>query len=126
MKHILVVDDAEAIAYLFQKYFRAHRYRVTVAYDGKKALEASKIDPIDGVVTDFRMPGMNGEALVKCLRERQPDLPAIIVTAFPDVAPEQNKNTKVFGKPIDPMILVNQMTDLLVDLDTLRGMKDQK
>ncbi|WP_151637427.1 response regulator [Noviherbaspirillum aerium] len=123
MKHILVVDDAEAIAYLFSKYFQRHRFRVSIAADGQAALRISETDPIDGVVTDFRMAGMDGRELVQRLRSRQPDLPAIIVSAFASDAPDEDHRTKIFSKPVDPMILVHRMSDMLVDVETVRSMR---
>jgi CheY-like chemotaxis protein len=123
MKHILVVDDAEAIAYLFSKYFQRHRFRVSVAGDGHAAVRISETDRIDGIVTDFRMAGMDGRELVERLRQHQPDLPAIIVSAFASDVPDENRNTKIFNKPVDPMILVNRMSDMLIDVETARNMK---
>lgn len=123
MKHILVVDDAEAIAYLFSKYFQRHRFRVSVAADGQAAVRISESDQIDGIVTDFRMAGMDGRELVERLRQRQPDLPAIIVSAFASDVPVGNRNTKIFNKPVDPMILVHRMSDMLIDVETARSMK---
>ncbi|MEC4720053.1 response regulator [Noviherbaspirillum sp. CPCC 100848] len=123
MKHILVVDDAEAIAYLFSKYFQRHKFRVSVAADGHAALRISEADPIDGVVTDFRMAGIDGRELVKRLRQRQPDLPAIIVSAFATDVPDEDSSTKIFNKPVDPMLLVHRMSDMLIDVETTRSMR---
>lgn len=123
MKHILVVDDAEAIAYLFSKYFQRHRFRVSIAADGQSAVRISETDQIDGIVTDFRMAGMDGCELVDRLRRQQPDLPAIIVSAFASDVPAENRNTKIFNKPVDPMILVHRMSDMLIDVETARNMK---
>lgn len=123
-KHILIVDDSEAIAYLFRRYFERYGFRVTVAHDGKSALAASKSDPIDGVVTDFRMPEMNGQDLLNCLRQDNVDLPAILVSAFtPDIS-VMDEITKVLSKPVEAMHLVYQMAELLVDRDNARRMKE--
>ncbi|WP_194727110.1 response regulator [Noviherbaspirillum malthae] len=120
MRHILIVDDAEEIVYLFRRSFEAQRFRVTAAHSGEGALQAIGDDPIDGIVTDFRMLGMNGDELITRIRERQPDVPAIIVTAYSTDLPPQIGNTHVFSKPVSPLMLVYRMTDLLIDVESAR------
>jgi len=100
MFHILVVDDHEDVAYLFERILKMHGYRVTVANDAPTALVMAAVDWPDGVVTDYQMPGMNGAELLEKLRERQADLPAVIVSAYTsDIGPAKG-NTKLLSKPV--------------------------
>lgn len=123
MHHILIVDDAEPIAYLFRRYFERNGTRVSVATKGKTAMQIARDDPIDGLVTDFKMPDMNGEELVDQLRAITPLLPVIFVSAFtPDIGPEDNK-TKVFSKPMEPEQVVHQMLNMIADAQTIRLMQ---
>jgi CheY-like chemotaxis protein len=80
MKHILIVGDSDAAAYLFRRYFERNGFRVTVAFNGKSALKANQADPIDEVITDFRVLGMDGKELVNQLKKDRMDLPAIFVS----------------------------------------------
>ncbi|WP_192805311.1 hypothetical protein [Noviherbaspirillum aerium] len=48
MRHILIVDDAKEIVYLFRKSFEARRFRVTAAHSGEAALQAIGDDPSMG------------------------------------------------------------------------------
>ncbi|MGZ5969530.1 MAG: sigma-54-dependent transcriptional regulator, partial [Polyangiales bacterium] len=57
-----------------------------VAPGGAEALEIAADHPVDVVVTDLKMPGMDGVELMKRLHEAHPDLPSIVVTAFGDVS----------------------------------------
>lgn len=100
MHHILVVDDHEDVAYLFERILKMNGYRVTVAYDAQTALDMATADWPDGVVTDYQMPGMNGIELLGKLRERQADLPAVIVSAYTSEIGAVNGNTRLLSKPI--------------------------
>jgi two-component system chemotaxis response regulator CheY len=86
-QHILVVDDEEAITYVFERYLSIAGYRVSTANSGADALRAFAADPADLVITDFRMPGMNGMELIAGLRALASGLPALLISANPvDVA----------------------------------------
>lgn len=100
MFHILVVDDHEDVAYLFERILKIHGYRVTVACDGPTALDMAVADWPDGVVTDYQMPGMKGTELLEKLRERQADLPAVIVSAYTSDIGLVKGNTRLLSKPI--------------------------
>jgi two-component system response regulator PilR (NtrC family) len=69
-------------------------YSVTVAPDAAAALDSVEQEKISLVVTDIRMPGMNGLELLAELKHRQPELPVIMITAFasPDDAVMAMKN----------------------------------
>jgi CheY-like chemotaxis protein len=113
-KHILVVDDQEMIADSFKRYLEHNGYRVSMAYDGISALDVAKHDPIDALITDFRMPGMNGQELLAELRKLQPELPAILVSAYTgEIAQDINRNTKLFSKPVILNRLLTTLSEML-------------
>jgi CheY-like chemotaxis protein len=100
VKHILVVDDEEAVCYVFERYLAAVGYRVSCASDGAQALRMQASDPARLVITDFRMPGMNGDELVKRLRAADPGLPIILLSAnLVDIGPGLD-GVPVFAKPV--------------------------
>ncbi|MFN0185199.1 MAG: PAS domain S-box protein [Aquabacterium sp.] len=73
--HVLVVDDEPEIAELMQAFLAAEKLRVTVATSGRDALAIIDRDAdIDAVVSDLRMPDMDGAALWRAVRERHPAL----------------------------------------------------
>ncbi|MFN8572610.1 MAG: ATP-binding protein [Gemmatimonadaceae bacterium] len=82
---ILVVDDDEAIASTLRTYFTRLGYHVRVAAHGRQALASLSQDgPVDLVLTDLAMPGMNGRQLVHYLRIANPDAKIICMSGYAD------------------------------------------
>lgn len=68
MVHVLVVDDDEPIAASVGRALRYEGYRVTLAHDGPAALDAAAAGPVDLVVLDRMLPGLDGLAVCRRLR----------------------------------------------------------
>ncbi len=83
---ILVVDDEEAIREVVSTLLEAQGYPCTVASNGRLALEAFRKDSYDLVLSDIVMPEMDGLKLLGELREDDPDVPVIMVTAMHDIS----------------------------------------
>ncbi|HTN82387.1 MAG TPA: sigma-54 dependent transcriptional regulator [Sorangium sp.] len=83
---VLVVDDEASARSGLEKLLRQEGYAVDAAGDGVEALEVAAERPPDVVVTDLKMPKMDGVALLGKLREQDPALPVLVVTAFGDVS----------------------------------------
>lgn len=112
--HVLIVDDAQPIAHAFQRYFERYDFYVSTAESGEKALEICKAVAIDGLVTDFKMPGINGIELIRRAREIYPDLPAILISGFqPDTTNLLDKNTLSLNKPVGLNVLLTAMKTLI-------------
>jgi DNA-binding NtrC family response regulator len=78
---ILIVDDETAILDTLQILLRGEGFEVAVATSGQDAIERwDQLRP-DLVLSDIRMPGMSGIDLLSAVRERDPDLPVILMTA---------------------------------------------
>jgi two-component system response regulator HydG len=84
--HILVVDDEASARSGLEKLLKQEGYSVDVAEDGVAALERFDAHPADVVLTDLKMPNMDGLELLKKLHERDRDTPVIVCTAFGDVS----------------------------------------
>jgi len=82
MKKYLLVDDNLAFAENVAEILRDGGAEVTVAEGGVKALELARQTRFDALVTDMRMPVMNGAKLVHEIRSVDPGLPAIVITAY--------------------------------------------
>jgi two-component system response regulator HydG len=83
---VLIVDDEASARSGLEKLLRHEGYTVNTAGDGPSALSAfSEVVP-QVVVTDLKMPGMDGLELLKKLKEIDRGLPVVVVTAFGDVA----------------------------------------
>jgi DNA-binding NtrC family response regulator len=81
---VLVVDDKETMLSLLAKILGA-RYAVTLAADGKQALDLLAGREFDVVLTDVKMPGADGFAVVQAVRQRSPATEVIMMTAFASV-----------------------------------------
>ncbi len=82
---VLIVDDEAAARSGLEKLLRHEGYEVDTAEDGAVALERAAERPPDVVVTDLKMPKMDGLELLRRLHEIDRDLPCIVATAFGDV-----------------------------------------
>ncbi|MGZ3421675.1 MAG: sigma-54-dependent transcriptional regulator [Polyangiales bacterium] len=83
---ILVTDDEEGVRTFLAEALERDGHEVEQAADGEAALRAAREEPFDVVITDLRMPKMDGMTLVRTLRTEQPDVELIVLTAFGDVA----------------------------------------
>ena len=82
---ILIVDDEFAARDSLTKWFQLDGYKVDAAEDAYKALELLEKKPFDIVLLDIKMPGMDGLELQERIREIDPDIIVIIITAFASV-----------------------------------------
>jgi excisionase family DNA binding protein len=79
---VLVVDDEEAVRDLIAKTLTMADYEVNCASDGQAALDALKDTDFDLLITDLRMPGMDGLTVIRQARRLSPSLPIIIITGY--------------------------------------------
>ena len=79
---VLVVDDEASIRELLSKTLALAEYNVEVAVDGSSALERIRATAFDLLITDLRMPGMDGLTLIRESKRIRAELPAIIITGF--------------------------------------------
>jgi DNA-binding NtrC family response regulator len=82
---ILVVDDELLIRDLLYDFFTGQGWDIAVAENGDKALEMTRVRKFDLVLTDVRMPQMDGLALTGHIRQSFPEMPIVIMTGFPSV-----------------------------------------
>jgi two-component system, NtrC family, response regulator AtoC len=83
---ILVVDDEEGVRSFIAESLEREGHEIEQAGDGEAGLSAAREEPFDVVITDLKMPKLDGMGLVRALRTEQPDVEIIILTAHGDVA----------------------------------------
>ncbi|HEY7160760.1 MAG TPA: sigma-54 dependent transcriptional regulator [Acidobacteriota bacterium] len=81
-KRILFVDDDAEMRSLVSEFLQSERYVVTLAENGKDALDKIMNFDFDAVVTDLRMKEMDGLSLLNQIHSENPLLPVILITAF--------------------------------------------
>lgn len=117
MAVILIVEDELLIAMAMEAALEEAGHKVLVARDGEEALAALEFLPVDLVITDYMMPGMDGAELLRLLRadERQGSIRALLVTALP----REQIDGRVVGhdhhlqKPVADDVLLRVVSDLL-------------
>jgi len=82
MTKILVIDDDDQLRTSFSKLLRAEDYQVVSAASGEAGIEIVETTPLDLVILDVRLPGINGIDAFKAIKKIDAKLPVIIVTAF--------------------------------------------
>jgi two-component system, NtrC family, response regulator AtoC len=80
-KHILIVDDEPSIRKVLGAHLRRDGYDVTAAASGVEAIEILQEEGADLVITDLRMPNMDGLELLRWVKQSYPGLPVIMLTA---------------------------------------------
>ena len=88
MPTILCIDDDPVILELQRKILETNGYTVLIAPDGPTGIGLASNRPVDLVVLDFKMPGMDGGQVAEVLLKQQPDLLVVICTGFFDAVPE--------------------------------------
>src|SRR6266851_3337716 len=79
MPRVLLVDDEPALLFTLSQLLKSRGLEPVLAHSAKEAL--AKLDGVDGVVTDYSMPDMDGVQLVQAVHERNESLPVIMLTA---------------------------------------------
>jgi two-component system, NtrC family, response regulator AtoC len=82
MGRILVAEDEGGVRTLLQETLEGAGHEVVAVADGLAALSALREGGFDVLLTDLRMPGCDGMAVVRAARHEQPDVEAIVLTAF--------------------------------------------
>ncbi len=82
---ILVVDDELLIRDLLYDFFTGQGWDISVAENGEKALEILRARKIDLLLTDIKMPEMDGLALTSRVKETNPNMPVVLMTGYPSV-----------------------------------------
>jgi EAL domain-containing protein (putative c-di-GMP-specific phosphodiesterase class I) len=114
---LLVIDDDQLMRKLLSRVLTSKGYETIVAQDGAHARELFSRQTFDLVLTDVHMPKVDGIAVLKQIRERDPDLPVILFTASPSaetaIGALQLRATAYLTKPIDPARLLEEVEKAL-------------
>ena len=124
---ILIVDDEETTRELFAELLQRWDYDVDQTADGHEALKIAAETHPDVIISDLVMPKLDGLALVRALREEQPDTPVVIITGKGTIdAAVEAVREGVFDfveKPLDPARLKIILQRALEKKETLHEMQ---
>jgi CheY-like chemotaxis protein len=118
LKKVLIVDDEETLTWSMSKSLSKDKdkYEVIVANNGREALNLLKKNKIDLVISDIRMPDINGLDLLVTVKKEYPQTKVIIMTAYGsyDVQKEANRRGSLFyvEKPFE----ISDIRKIIIDL----------
>lgn len=111
---VMFVDDEEGVRLSYDRYFSSHGFDVETAVNGNDAVSHLKDEPVDVVVADLKMPGMNGVQLLEWMHDAQPDTRFILLTGYGNEDVEQRVRElgayEYLNKPISPDTLAAVVT----------------
>ena len=85
MANILIVDDEQSYRQLLSLVFEQQGNTIRTAMNGRQALDLLQAEPADIIISDVKMPDMDGIEMLRAVRETLPDLGVILMTAFASV-----------------------------------------
>ena len=85
MAEILIVDDEQSYRQLLTLVFQEEGHNIRTAMNGRQALELLQKEPAQVIISDVKMPDMDGIELLRALRDTQPEVGVVLMTAFASV-----------------------------------------
>ena len=116
-KRILMIDDDKHMHRILQLYLRSRNVEVVGVSSGRMALHKLDEESFDLVLTDIQMPGMDGRELIQRIRQKYPDLPILIISAYEEEKFQNEinslKNIQMVAKPFDQNTILEKIDKLL-------------
>ena len=113
-KRVMLVDDEESVRLSWNRYLSQQGFDVTTANDGANAISKLEAEPVDVVISDLRMPGVDGVQLLQWIHDERPQTQFILLTGFG--SEDVEKKVRDLGafdylnKPISPDTLAAVVT----------------
>lgn len=113
-KKVMFVDDEEGVRVSWNRYLSAHGFDVTTAEDGANAISKLRKEEVDVVVSDLKMPGVDGIQLLEWIHSKRPETQFILLTGYG--SEEVERTVRKLGafdylnKPISPDTLAAVVT----------------
>jgi two-component system, NtrC family, response regulator PilR len=85
MSNLLIVDDEQSYRQLLSLVFEGDNHSIRTANNGREALEVLETFQAEIIISDVKMPDMNGIELLRAAREQNPDIGVVLMTAFASV-----------------------------------------
>jgi CheY-like chemotaxis protein len=110
---ILCVDDERVSLIVRSRVLEKAGYDVIPANSGAEALHALQSRPVDLVLTDLLMPGMNGAELAREVKIRKPGLPVMLFSGVNEMPPEGSAADSFVSKLEGPAFLCEKVAEIL-------------
>lgn len=121
MPTVLLVEDEAESQELVRSFLQSAGYIVAVARDGSEALDHVRVNHVDAVVTDLKMPVVNGLRLIRELRSTGDSVPILAISGHNRdqllLAEDLGANAAL-AKPLDKLELLNLLDRIMADTRT--------
>jgi response regulator RpfG family c-di-GMP phosphodiesterase len=120
---VLLVDDEESILNSLRRLLRGQPYQLLIATSGAQALELFEQHKVDLVLSDARMPGMDGATLLAEVHKRDPQCMNLLLTGYADIATitaaiNEGRIYRYLSKPWDDEELLHALRQALTHQHT--------
>jgi len=113
-KRVMFVDDEEGVRVSWDRFLSQHGFDVTTAEDGARAINKLREEPVDVVVSDLKMPGVDGIQLLEWIHDKRPQTQFILLTGYGNEDVERTVRRlgafDYLNKPISPDTLAAVVT----------------
>ena len=125
-KAIAIIDDEVDLVNLFQEILEKNGFKVCTFIDSIHALNTleKKIQEYGLILSDFRMPNLNGHELCTKLKQLNPELEMVLMSAYDSIECDDTSNFTVVKKPILVAQLLKIVKDSLAEANTLHNDKN--
>ena len=111
---VLIVDDDRNLTTLLAAILKSEGLDVLSASDGPRALDLLDSEPVDALILDLRMPGMDGRTLYREVRARGHNVPVLIASAYGARSAQHELGAEAaIEKPFDPDKLLEAIRGLV-------------
>ncbi|PHO09921.1 hypothetical protein CPG37_06135 [Malaciobacter canalis] len=112
---ILIVEDGKDIINIMHRTFKMVVNNIDLASNGSEALLHYKKNKPDLILTDIRMPHMDGNEFIKKIRQIDSKIPIIVITAYEEDLKDEDRKlvNAIFPKPINFISLINKIDELI-------------
>ena len=121
MPRVLLVEDHQDTRLMYSEFLTMSSYDVVAVPDGEQALAVLRVNPVDLVITDLSLPGMDGFELITTIR-RDPalaEIPIICLSGYGGHSHEQRARaagtSRIIQKPCMPDMLADVAAELIRD-----------
>ncbi len=126
---VLFVDDEKSVLSSLERYLITEPYKKVFVSSAKEALEVCPSQPVHVVVSDMKMPGMDGLTFLRIIKQKYPDTIRLVLSGFSEIAQiipciNTGEVFRYITKPIDPEEFKNILHDAIVQYLMRRDKQD--
>jgi len=118
---ILVIEDDEEMRSLLEDFIEGEGYGVESVEDGSEGFRKLAKENFDLIVTDIRMPGLNGLDILPGLKQIQPSIPIIVITAFGSEEVQRRALERGADAYLEKPLQLDQLRTLIQEMVSSQG-----